>query len=253
MKYNNWEELYKENRELIDCEFKHRLYEVLNKILKQIDYLQNEEHKEIDAGESYIINQCHRDNIDKLEKIYQPLYNYINTTSFPLMGKHNTFLEDLNRSFVELVFPELSEEGMDKMRGKPHWYEDYIKKCKRAYNLSQMLESFLIYVYKLGGTNIDVESEDKYNQKECPWDEKTFYEKHRKWHLSRMKSYGKDTSFGKMLASVVDMGTRMGYEQAIKNGLSEEEASKISYDVGIEQGKDFLIKCFKIEDDESIE
>lgn len=251
MKYKNFEELYRENRELIDFEFKVRLYEVLNKLLHKIDYFQNEEHKEIDGGQPYSVNQPHRDNIRKLEEFYKPLYNYVNTTSLPLMEQHKTYLDNLRHEFVELVFPELTEEGRDKMRGKPHWHEDYIRTCKRAYNLSNMLEQFLNCVYNLGGTNIDAEPEDKYNQKEFSWDEETFYQKVRKLHLSRMESYGKDTSFGKMLASIVDMGTRMGYDQLIKEGLSEEEAYKKSYDIGIEQGKDFLRKCFKTEDNES--
>lgn len=232
---------------MIDFEYKHRLYEVLNKLLHKIDYFQNEEHKEIDGGQPYSVNQPHRDNIEKLEKFYRPLYNYINTVSLPLMEQHKTYLDNLRREFTDLVFPELTEDGINKMRGKPHWYEDYVRNCQRAYNLSQMLEAFFNYVYDLGATNVDAEPEDKYNQKEFPWDEETFYQKVRRFHISEMESYGKDTSFGKMLASIVDMGTRMGYDQAIKDGLSEEEAYKKSYDVGIEQGKDFLRKCLKID------
>jgi hypothetical protein len=251
MEYKNWKELYIENRSLIDFEFKNRLYDVLNKLLQKIDYFQNEEHKEIDGGEPYSVNQPHRDNIEKLEKFYRPLYNYINTVSLPLMEQHKTYLDKIRHEFVDLVFPELTEDGINKMRGKPHWYEDYVRTCRRAYDLSQMLEAIFRYSYELGATNIDAEPEDKYNQKEFSWDEGTFYEKVRKLHLSRMQSYGKNTIFGKMLASIVDMGTRMGYDQAIKDGLSEEEAHKKSYDVGMQQGIDFLKQCFKTEDNDS--
>lgn len=241
MEYNNFEELYKDNREIIDLEFKMRLLDVLNKILSKIEDFQEKEHKEIDAGSSYRENQPHRDNIIKLETVYNPLYNYINKVSLPLIAAHTTLLDEMRQSFIEVLFPELNDKNRDKMRGKPHWYENYIKECHRAHNVSMALNGMLKNVYLLGATNID-----------SP-ENKTFEvnDKAREVRLHRLLSYGKDTSFSKMVTSLFDLGTKTGYEEAVKKGLKEDEIVNYAYDNGMKVATDFVREIFKPEKNEN--
>lgn len=252
MKYTTFEELYKDNRELIDFEYKHRLYLVLEQIVKQIDEYQLNEHKQIDTGNPYTLNQPHRDNVEKLERIYKPLYNYLMNFSVPSMERHVFYLEDLKHAFIDLCFPEITKEGCEKERGKPHWHEEYIRKSRRAYELARMLDSFLYYAYQLGGVGIDFNKEikDAYNAELVPevkkWDgtNKTYADKRRE-HVSHMCSYGSDSILGKMVCSIYDMGGRIGYEQGIKDGMTEDEAYQHSQDVAMKYATDFVKNCFK--------
>lgn len=259
MKYNTWEELYKDNRELIDFEYKHRLYNALEKIVKKIDEYQLREHEQIDTGNPYSLNQPHRDNVEKLERIYEPFYNYLMNFSIPSMEQHVLYLEDLKHNFIDLCFPELTKEGYEKERGKPHWHEEYVRKSRRAYQLAGMLDSFLYYAYQLGGVDIDFNKEvrDAYHDKLVPevkkWDgtNKTYADK-RKWHVSEMCSYGSDSILGKMVSSIYDMGTRIGYEQGIKEGLTEEEAYKRGDNIAMKYATDFVKDCFKTDSEDNL-
>lgn len=244
MEYNTFEELYKDNREIFDLEFKMRLFDVLNKILSKIEDFQEKEHKEIDAGASYRENQPHRDNILNLEKIYKPLYNYINSVSIPLMECHKkTYIDEAVANFIEFAFPQITEEEISKMRGKPHWHENLIKESKMAYEVSQMLRILIKNVYTLGATNIDKEDKDVYNEKEYPFDEKTFAEK-REDKLRHLTYYGKDTILSKMAISLYNMGSRNGYEEAVKKGLKGAEINNYADDCGMKVVTDFIKDIF---------
>lgn len=234
MEYNNFEELYKDNREIIDLEFKKRLINVLNKLLSKINSFQEKEHKEIDGGASYIENKVHRDNIVKLEEVYKPLYNYINNTSLPLITAHRSLLDEIKQSFIELLFPDINGENRDKMRGKPHWHEDYIKACHRAYNASIALDGILNNVYLLGATNIDSPENKSFE----------INSKEREVRLHRLLSYGKDTSLSKMVTSLFDLGTKTGYEEAVKKGLKKDEIDNYAYENGMKVATDFIKDIF---------
>ena len=249
MKYETFEELYNDNRELIDLEFKSRLYDVLDKILAQIDTFQKKEHDEIDGFQPYTMNQPHRDNIEKLEKIYKPFYNYIKTIALPYMEKHNTIIQELKHKFIDIVLPE---DEIMKERGKPGWHEKMYRNRKKQMALAELLEGFLIYAYKLGASNKDTncEIEDHYDtdtfkhhylSKQEDGTDKleefdvTFAEE-RKHHVINMRSYGK-MSWGNLVSSIYDMGCK----KALDNGIEYPEAAEY----GMKEAVDFVKNVFK--------
>lgn len=255
MKYETFEELYNDNRDLIDLEFKSRLYDVLDKILAQVDTFQEKEHMEIDGFQPYTMNQPHRDNIEKLEKIYKPFYNYIKTIALPYMEKHDTIIQELKHKFIDIVLPE---DEIMKERGKPGWHEKMYRNRNKQMALAELLEGFLIYAYKLGASNkdFDCEIENHYDtdtfkhhylSKQDDGTDKleefdvTFAEE-RKHHLINMRSYGK-MSWGNLVTSVYDMGCR----RALEEGKTYPEAA----DYGMKDAVDFVKKIYKIEDNEN--
>lgn len=244
MEYETFEELYKNNKELIDLEFKSRLYEVLDKILAQIDSFQEKEHMGIDGFQPYNVNQPHRDNIEKLEKIYKPFYNYIKTIALPYMEKHYTVIEELKHKFIDIVLPE---DEIMKERGKPGWHEKMYQNRRKQMALAELLEGFLFYAYKLGESNKDFDCEiedhydtdaDKYFREDGSEYEVTFAEK-RKRHLMHKESYGK-MSWGNLVSSIYDMGCR----QSLEEGKEYPEAA----DYGMKVATDFVKGIFKTEE-----
>ena len=244
MKYETFEELYNDNRELIDLEFKSRLYEVLDKILAQIDIFQKNEHMEIDGFQPYNVNQPHRDNIEKLEKIYKPFYNYIKTIALPYMEKHNILIQELKHKFIDIVLPE---DEIMKERGKQGWHEKEYRNRRKQMALAELLEGFLIYAYKLGASNKDLNCEiedhyntdsEKYYREDGSEYEVTFAEK-RKRHVMDMESYGK-MSWGNLVTSIYDMGCR----DALNKGIEYPEATEY----GMKAACDFVKEIFKTEE-----
>lgn len=244
MNYKTFEELYNENKELIDLEFKSRLYEILDKILAQVDIFQKNEHMKIDGFQPYTINQTHRDNIEKLEKIYKPLYNYIKTIALPYMEKDNTVIEELKHKFIDIVLPE---NEIMKERGKPGWHEKAYRNRRKQMALAELLEGFLFYTYELGASNKDMncEIEDHYNTDSYKYFredgseyEITFADK-RKTHVSEMESYGK-MSWGNLVASIYDSGCR----EALEKGIEYPDAAEY----GMKAASDFVKEIFKTEE-----
>ena len=243
MKYQTFEELYTDNRVLIDFEFKRRLYEVLEKLLSKIDYFQNEEHKEIDGFQCSAVNDVYRGNIENLEKFYKPLYNYIKTISMPLMEKHETYLQELKHKFIDILLPD---SDIEKYRGTRNWATEYHRYRHKQMALAELLEGFLHYAYILGASNVDGESENHYendaygysfNEDGTP---KTTYAEHRRNHVREMESYGR-MSWGNLVSSIYDMGCR----SALERGVSYPEAD----DYGMQEASNFVKEIFKVDKD----
>ena len=242
MKYETFEELYKDNRELIDFEFKRRFYEVLDKILNQIDYYQLQEHKEIDGFNNSMVDDVFRDNIDKLEKIYKPLYNYIKTISMPLMERDNIYLQEMKHKFIDIVLPD---SEIEKLRGTRDWRVNYEKNRRKQMALAELLEGLLYNAYILGASNIDCEPENHYDTDAYGYklDENgnptDTFANHRRRHVSHMKSYGK-MSWGRMVSFLYDSG----YKHAIEKGDNIDKA----HECGMNNAVSFLKDVFKGEE-----
>ena len=246
MKYNTFEEIYEDNKELIDLEYKKRLYDFLEKLLSQIDKFQENEHKEIDGGMPSSYNDIHRDNIVKLEKIYKPLYNYIKTISVPEFFAHKICTQELKEKFIDIVLPE---RELNEYRGTRDWPAKYYKHRNKQRALANLLEGFLHEAYMLGASNMYYnpgEIEDHYDTDiikkyylndigEAIGEEKTFAET-RAEHVRHMQSYGKNSILSSMVASIYDSGCR----QALKAGKEFSEA--VEY--GMKNAADFVREIF---------
>ena len=62
MKYETFEDLYRDNAAMIECEFKGRFFEMFNKILAKIEWYQEKEHDHIDGGNCSSENDYYRKN-----------------------------------------------------------------------------------------------------------------------------------------------------------------------------------------------
>lgn len=238
MKYETFEDLYNDNRELIEYEFKSRFFEMFNRILEKIDWYQEQEHKEIDGGNPGSVNDIYRKNIINLERIYKPLYNYVydlpddllNDDRFPMVmcAKHK---------FVEAAFPS-EEEIRREYMGKPGYREKLYKLNQKQSKLADILEGVLIWSYKLGCKDLDKEPKDVYTEKEefCEAE----HLQTRKSRLSHLQTYAKDTSFARMMASIYEMG--------FKNGLQEKPGDfDNAAECGLKESQEFLEEIFNKE------
>ena len=222
MEYETFEDLYNDNKDLIDFEFKSRFFELFNKILDKINWFQKQEHEHIDGGNCSATNDYYRNNILKLEKIYQPLYNYVHDLPDELFaGDKFPMIMSLKHEFVDLALPNEHEIDRD-FRGKPEWRGRLHQLQQKQMRLADMLEGAIVWAYKLGCKDLDKEPKDVYSEPEHLND--------REFRLRQLQSYAHNSCIARMMASLYDMGFRdslkndpENFEKAAKRGLAEVE------------------------------
>lgn len=219
MKYENFEELYNDNAELIEYEFKTRFFELFNKILDKINWYQEQEHQNIDGGNCASENDYYRKNIINLERIYKPLYNYIYDLSDDMLSDGRfPMIIAAKHSFIDASLPT-EEEINREYRGKPEWRTKLYKLRTKQMELAELLEGVVVWAYKLGCKDFEKEPKDVYSIPE--------HLEPREYRLHRLQTYAKNTCFAKMVASLYDMGfkdalkeTPNDLENASNKGLS---------------------------------
>ena len=211
MKYETFEDLYNDNKELIEYEFKSRFFTMLDMILEKINWYQEQEHKEIDGGNPGSVNDIYRKNIINLERIYKPLYNYVHDIPDKMLDDERfPMVMAAKHKFVEASFPT-QDEVMREYMGKPGWREKLYHLNQKQHKLADILEGVLIWSYRLGCKDIDKEPKDVYSEEEKFKKENKM--ETREDRLSHLQSYGKNTIFARMVASLYDMGYRQGLEK----------------------------------------
>lgn len=220
MKYETFEDLYKDNAELIEYEFKTRFFEMFNKILSKIDCYQDQEHDHIDGGNCSSENDYYRKNIRNLEKIYKPLYNYVcDLPEDMLKDDRFPMVMSAKHSFVDASLPTEDEINRE-YRGKPEWRTKLYKLQKKQMELAELLEGVIVWAYKLGCKDFNKEPKDVYSEPE-------FLES-RDLRLRYLQSYAHDSSFANIVSSLYGMGFDKAlrdnpddFDNAAKQGLSE--------------------------------
>jgi hypothetical protein len=215
MKYNNFEELYKDNAPLIEFEFKARLSKFLKDVLSQIDWYQEKEHENIDGGNCSMENDDFRRNIINLERIYAPLYNYIyNWPEDMLLRKEFPVVCKMRHDFLDMALPS-EDEINHEYRGKPEWRHKLHQLEMKQRRMAELLEGIVIWAYELGCKDYENEPKDLYNDPENGSSHKN--------KMRYLLSYGRDTTFAKIFVAI--------YNQAYKEYLEQnpddyENASK---------------------------
>ena len=218
MKYENFEDLYRDNAGLIEYEFRSRFFEMFNMILDKIEWYQEREHENIDGGNSSFENDYYRKNIINLERIYKPLYNYVyDLPDDMLLGDRFPMLMAAKHSFIDAALPTEEEINRD-YRGKPEWKTKLHNLQTKQMQLAELLEGVIVWAYKLGCKDFEEEPKDVYSEPE--------HLEQREFRLHRLQTYAKNTCFAKMVASLYDMGYRDAldkkpgdFDNAAKNGL----------------------------------
>lgn len=229
MEYETFEDLYNDNKDLIDFEFKSRFFELFNKILDKINWFQKQEHEHIDGGNCSATNDYYRNNILKLEKIYKPLYNYVHDLPDVLFADDKfPMIMSLKHEFVDLALPNEHEIDRD-FRGKPEWRGRLHQLQQKQMRLADMLEGAIVLAYKLGCKDFDKEPKDVYSEEE-QFKKENNMGGTREARLRQLQSYAHNSCIAKMMASLYDMGFRdslkndpENFEKAAKCGLAEVE------------------------------
>lgn len=224
MKYKTFEDLYNDNRELIEYEFKNRFFTMLDMILAKIDWYQEQEHKEIDGGNPGSLNDIYRKNIRNLEKIYQPLYNYVHDIPDKMLDDERfPMVMSAKHKFIEAALPS-EDEIIREYRGKPGWQTKLYQLTQKQNRLADILEGVLVWSYKLGCKDISKEPKDVYTEEEKFREEE--HMQSRRQRLSHLQSYAQDTSFARIVASLYGMGYNDAlaekpgdFNNAAENGL----------------------------------
>lgn len=204
MKYENFEDLYKDNFELIEYEFKSRFYEMFNMILDKIDWYQEKEHEHIDGGNCSSENDYYRKNIINLERIYEPLYNFVHgLPGDMIVGKKFPMVTSAKHAFIDAALPTENEINRE-YRGKLEYRSKLQKLRNKQLKLADILECIIVWAYELGRRDSEEEPKDVYNEPEN-------FEK-RNFRLSELQTYAKDSSFAKMIASLYGAE----YEKSLK-------------------------------------
>lgn len=240
MKYETFEDLYNDNWELIEYEFKSRFFELLNKILEKIEWYQEQEHKEIDGGNPGFVNDIYRKNIINLERIYKPLYNYVYDLPVDmLINKRFPIVQSVKHSFIDASLPS-EEEIVRNYKGKGAERRTELYRLRqKQLRLADILEGAIIWAYKLGCKDFDKEPKDVYTEKE-----KFCEEEHlptRRERLSHLQYYAKDTSFARMAVSLYDMG----YKKSLKEKPGDFDNAANG---GLMAVQDFMKEIFNRED-----
>lgn len=229
MKYETFEELYRDNAALIECEFKGRFFEMFNKILAKIEWYQEKEHDHIDGGNCSLENDYYRKNIINLERIYKPLFNYVYDlpTELILSNKFPMIMA-AKHSFVDASLPT-EDEIIREFKGRTGLNSKLYKLHQKQMKLANILEGVIVWAYELGCKDLDKEPKDVYDEPEN-------YER-RRLQLSHLQSYAHNSCFAKMLAAIYDMG----YNSAIRKNPDDFDGAAAN---ALKEAQGFLENVF---------
>lgn len=225
MKYETFEDLYNDNAELIEYEFKSRFFEMFNKILSKIDWYQEQEHSHIDGGNCSTENDYYRKNIINLERIYKPLYNYVcDMPEDMLRDERFPMVMSVKHSFIDASLPTEDEINRE-YKGNPEWKNKLHQLQNKQMKLAELLEGVIVWAYELGCKDFNNEPKDLYSEPD--------FLKLRESRLRHLQTYKINSCFAKMVASLY----RMEYEKALRDNPDDfDNAAK----QGLSIVQDFL-------------
>lgn len=233
MKYETFEELYRDNAALIECEFKGRFFEMFNKILDKIEWYQEKEHDHIDGGNCSLENDYYRKNIINLERIYKPLFNYVyDLPTEMILSDKFPMLMAAKHSFVDASLPT-EDEIIREFKGRPGWNSKLYQLHQKQMKLAKILEGVILWAYELGCRDLDKEPKDVYDEPEN-------YER-RRLQLSHLQSYAHNSCFVKMLAAIYNMG----YNSALRKNPDDFDGAAAN---ALKEAQGFLENIFNKKD-----